>query len=81
MSEALKFEGRLALYKREAAELRLRISGDVNSVRNFLDPFEAPENLRAQEAAAQAVELAEKVIRLKALVDQIAAVERELRGL
>jgi len=58
MSERLMIEGRLREKEREAAALRLRISGLRDSIRNALDRYTPEEQLNADLAAAQAVELA-----------------------
>lgn len=79
MNELLKFEGRLALKKKEARELELRIRGLIKAVRDLLDPFtEDLETLLADEAAAQAMALAELHIRFKETRAKILALEKAL---
>ncbi|MBU2550488.1 MAG: hypothetical protein KKB20_18925 [Proteobacteria bacterium] len=79
MNEALKMEGRLARLKREAGGLELRIRTDVTAVRDLLDPFaDDPADLRAEDAAALAVELAGRVVRLRETRARLRAVARAL---
>lgn len=79
MSEILKMEGRLAVLKKEAAQLELSIRGDIKAVREVLDPFaDNLAEIQADVAAAQAVELSEKVIRLKEMRDKKRRIEQEL---
>ena len=79
MSEVLKWEGRLARLKREADQLELRIRGDMRAVRDLLDPYaDDLAELPADEAAAQAVKLAEKVLHLKEKRGLVKRIERDL---
>lgn len=78
MSERLKFRGRLEELKIEARDLRLRMDGIRESIRDLLDPFEKHEGIKADVAAAQAVEYADLQVRLKEVLSEIAAVEKAL---
>ncbi|MDZ7831644.1 MAG: hypothetical protein U5L07_07815 [Desulfobacterales bacterium] len=77
-NERLKYEGRLAEKRHELRTLKLKINSLRDSVRANLDPFEAIEHLNADAAAETAVDLAEKVIQYRELIDQIGAIERAL---
>jgi hypothetical protein len=78
MNEHLKFRGRLAEKEFDLKKLELRIRGGVDAVRNLLDPFEAPADLRAAEAAEQAIELASVHAEYVECVAEIRALKRAL---
>ena len=78
MSEVLKNKGRLAVFRDELAVLESRIRAGIAAVRNNLDPHEAIEDLKAEEAAIQAVDLAEIVAQWREKQAQIRAIEKEL---
>jgi len=78
MSERLKFRGRLEELKLAARDLRLRMDGLREGIRDLLDPFEPHERIKADVAAAQAVEYASLQLRLKEVLAEIEAVERAL---
>ncbi len=78
MNEALKFKGRLAEKELEVKSLRLRIEGDVAALRNLLDPFIPAEKLKADVIAEQALELANKHIKLKEVLSEIEAIKEAL---
>ena len=78
MNERLKFEGRLGTKQRELKALELRIRGLRKSIRDNLDPFEQIEDLKADIAASQALELADLCIQYKALQEEIKAIEKAL---
>lgn len=77
-NERLKHEGRLTQKRHELRTLKLKINTLRDSVRSHLDPFEDIENLKADEAAEAAVELAERVIQYRDILAQIGAIERAL---
>ena len=77
-NERLKYEGRLAEKRHELRTLKLKINTLRDAVRSKVDPFEDIERLDADAAAEAAVELAEKVIQYRELIDQIGAIERAL---
>lgn len=78
MNERLKFQGRLAEQEMESKRLRLRIQGLVKSIRDILDPFDAVEDLRADVAMEQVIELAGLQADYKATLDEIAAIKKAL---
>lgn len=78
MNERLGFLGRLREKELEIRKLTLKAEGLRDSIRNVLDPFEKIERIRADVAAEQAVELADLVIRIAGLADEIAAIKRAL---
>lgn len=78
MSEFLRFQGRLAEKELEAKKLALRMAGLRDAVRNALDPFESPEDLKADQAADQALELATVQIAYKECLEEIRALKKAL---
>lgn len=70
--------GRLRL---EAKEKELLAKGLVKAVRENLDPFEKIEGLNGELIASQALELAEVQIQYQALLAEIAAIEKALKGM
>lgn len=78
MSETLKFEGRLALLKKDLAELDIMIRSELSAVRNLLDPFAGLEDLKTAEAASLAVSLDEARTRWLETRATIRRIEREL---
>lgn len=78
MSERLKHLGRLEERKMEARKLELKLKGLVDAVRDALDPFEALEELKGEQAAAQAVELATVQAQYKEVLAEIAAIQKAL---
>lgn len=77
-SERLKHRGRLAEAEHQARRLALSIEGDLRAVRDILDPFVPIADLRAEMAAAQAVELAGKHAEYLALLADIKAIKTAL---
>jgi small-conductance mechanosensitive channel len=73
--ERLQREGRLAVLKRQVAELELSMRGDLTAIRLLLDPHEDLENIKAAEAAVQAVELSNKHAEYLKKQAQIKAIE------
>lgn len=78
MTERLKFAGRLAEKEMEMKKLGLSIRGLIESIRDALDPFAAIDEIHADVAAQMAVELAEKQIRYKELLSEVAALRKAL---
>lgn len=78
MSERLKFLGRLREKEREAKELELRLRGDIRVLRDILDPHEDLADVEFSQAAAQAVEAADKHIRHKRVLGEIKILKRDL---
>jgi hypothetical protein len=76
--ERLKHMGRLAEKEADARRLKMSIQGDIDAVRNLLDPFAPIEDLRAEVAAAQAVELAGKHAEYCGLLEEIKAIKKAL---
>lgn len=77
-TERLKHRGRLAEKEQEAKRLALGIQGDMTAIRDLLDPFAPVEDLRAEVAAAQAVELAGKHAEYCGLLEEIKAIKKAL---
>lgn len=78
MTERLKFQGRLAEKELEAKELKLRIEGLRDSIRDALDPFAKIEDLKAHIVARQAVDLSEYHVQYKELLEEIRQIKKEL---
>ena len=77
-TERLKHRGRLAEKEQEAKRLALGIQGDMAAIRDLLDPFAPVEDLHAEVAAAQAVELAGKHAEYCGLLEEIKAIKKAL---
>ena len=77
-TERLKHRGRLAEKEQEAKRLALGIQGDMAAIRDLLDPFAKIEDLHAEVAAAQAVELAGKHAEYCGLLEEIKALNKAL---
>lgn len=78
MNEVLKFRGRLAEKEFDLKGLALRIRGLVESIRNNLDPFGEIEDIKADIAAEQAIELADLKIRYTENLADIQAIKKAL---
>lgn len=78
MNERLKYEGRLAEYRHEAERLKLKIKGLRDSIRDALDPFEAVEDLKADVASQQAMELWSVQQRYLEILEEIRRIEKYL---
>ncbi len=76
--ERLKYEGRLAVVDRQIAEVRLKLAGLRDSLRNLLDPFDPAEALAGEHIASQAIEFARVQTELAELCRQAAAIKRAL---
>lgn len=77
-SERLRHKGRLAEKEADGRRLAMSISGLVDSVRASLDPFEDLADIKAEHAAAQAVELAGKHAEYCGLLAEIKAIKKAL---
>lgn len=78
MSEILKFRGRLAVKELALKGLNLRIRGLVESIRNNLDPLGEIEDIKADIAAEQALDLAQLKIEYMAAEQEIKAIKKAL---
>ncbi len=78
MSERLKHMGRLEERKLKAKKLKLSIEGLRDSLRDHLDPFEPVEKLKLDLVAQQGIEIADKQISYKALLEEIEAIKKVL---
>jgi hypothetical protein len=78
MNERLKHLGRLEERKMEARKLELKMRGLVDSIRDILDPFERLDEIKGEQAAAQAVELATVQAQYKEVLAEIAAIKKAL---
>jgi hypothetical protein len=76
--ERLKFQGRLLEKQNERDRVELRIKGLVASIRNCIDPFADIEDLQAEIAAQQTVELANLRIHWNELGHEIVAIRKAL---
>lgn len=76
--EILRTEGRLTQASLELDKTKIRIDGLVHSIRNCLDPFADIADLRTDEAAQQAFELADLRIRWNELCHKIQAMKKAL---
>lgn len=78
--EMLVAKGRLAELKNEAMQLGISISGDIDAVRMFLPPSELAklEDIKAQQASAQCVEMAGKHAEYLGKLEEIKAIEKAL---
>ena len=77
-TERLTIKGRLAEKEAEARALRLAIEGGVSAVRMLLPPFAPIEELQAQQAAVQAVELAAKHAEYLGVIGEITNMKKAL---
>ena len=77
-TERLTIRGRLAEKEQEARRLEISIQGDIAAVRSCLAPFAPLLEIKAEEAAVQAVELAAKHADYLGIVAKIAAMKKAL---
>ena len=70
-SERIKFEGRLAMLRREAKELEIQINGLVNALRNDIDPLQVIRKLPADRIASQALQLGSRHIEYMGKLEEI----------
>ncbi len=78
MNERLKFMGRLEERRLEAEQLKLRLRGLRDSIRDILDPFDAVEELDGDVLALQAMEFASVQIRCKEALSEMAVIRKTL---
>jgi len=78
MNERLKYQGRLAEKRQQARRLKLRLDGLVTSLRNQLDPTEDVAGLKADLIAEEALEFATRLGDYRALLEEIAKIEKLL---
>jgi len=76
--ESVKFEGRLAVNRRERSEMQLRMQGLVRSLRDLLDPTKPVERLEAELIGAQAVDLAGLQIKYRELLKEAEVIRQYL---
>lgn len=77
-TERLTIRGRLAEKEQEARRLEISIQGDITAVRNILAPFAPLIEIKADQAAVQAVELAAKHADYLGIIGEIAAMKKAL---
>ena len=73
--ERVKFEGRLALNRRQRTETQLRLQGLVRSLRDHLDPILPVERLEGELIAALALDLANLQIHYRELLREAQAIK------
>jgi hypothetical protein len=73
--ERVKFEGRLALNRRERTETQLRLQGLVRSLRDYLDPTLPVERLEGELIAALGLDLANLQIKYRELLREAQAIK------
>ena len=73
--ERVKFEGRLAVNRRERSETQLRMQGLVRSLRDLLEPILPVELLETELIAAQSLDLAKLSIRYRELLAEAHAIK------
>jgi hypothetical protein len=78
--EQVKFEGRLAVNRRERSEVQLRLQGLVRSLRDLLDPTRPVERLEGELIGAQAVDLAQLQIKYRELLQEAEIIRQYLPG-
>ena len=76
--ERVKFEGRLALNRRERTETQLRLQGLVRSLRDYLDPTLPVERLEGELIAALATDFANLQIKYRGLLQEAQAISNIL---
>jgi hypothetical protein len=76
--EHVKFEGRLAVNRRERAQLQLRMQGLLRSIRDLLDPTVPVDGLDWELAAAQATDGANLQIQVHELKGEAQAIKNAL---
>ncbi len=77
-TERLAARGKLAELRLEARQLETSIQGDIAAVRLLLPPFEKVEDVKAEQAAAQCVELAAKHAEYLGKLAEIRAITKAL---
>lgn len=77
-TERLAVRGRLAEKEQEARRLEMSINGDIATIRSILAPFAPLVEIKADQAAVQAVELAAKHAEYLGIIGEIAAMKKAL---
>jgi len=78
MNERVMFEGMRAEKRRSLRDLVTRANGLVSAIHIQTHPFLKVEELRVDQIASQARDLEKHVYKIRALMDEIAALNREL---
>lgn len=73
--ESVKFEGRLALNRRECTEIQLRLQGLLRSLRDLLDPSLAPEKWEGELISTLGLDLANLQIKYRELLKEAATIK------
>lgn len=77
-TERLTIRGRLAVKEADLRNLELSIQGDISAVRMLLPAFAPLAEIKAEQAAVQAVELAAKHAEYMGMLAEIAAMKKAL---
>ncbi len=77
-TERLTIRGRLAVKEADCRNLELSIDGDISAIRSMLPPFAPIAEIKAQQAAVQAVEMAAKHAEYLGLLAEIEAMRKAL---
>ena len=78
MSERLIWQGQKQEKELEARRLKTSIEGLRSSIRTALNPHSPIREINHDLVSQQAFELADKVVRYKGLLDEIAAINKSL---
>lgn len=76
--EQVKFEGRLAVNRRQRKEVHLRLQGMVRGLRDLLDPTLPVERLEGELIGAQGMDLAALIIKYRELLQEAQAIKQVL---
>jgi hypothetical protein len=76
--EHVKFEGRLAVNRRERSEVQVRLLGLVRSLRDLLDPTRPVEQLDGIMISALAVDLGNLQIKYRELLKEAEIIRQYL---
>lgn len=77
-TERLALRGRLAEKEAEVRRLAVSIEGDINGIRALLPPFADLTQIKAEQAAVQAVEMAGKHAEYLGLLAEISNMKKAL---
>lgn len=77
-TERLTIRGRLALKEADVRRLAVSIEGDISAVRALLAPFAPIDEIQAEQAAVQCVELAAKHAEYMGALAEVAAMKKAL---
>ena len=78
MNERLKYQGRLRVKQLEARKLEQQLGGLLRSLRDLLDPTEKLTELEGELIATQGLEFGARMGEYKALLEEIAKIEKLL---